>query len=69
MIDRYYTLYVTDYGTAKAQFKDYHTFDDAVKIGSTYCQEEGFEYKGTYNENEINEAEQELRLELYGSNN
>lgn len=67
MKDYYHTLYFADYGTVKASMKDLMSFDDARIAGIEYCEEQGHEYCGTFTSDEIDNAEKDLRIIIYGN--
>ena len=46
--EKYSTIYVAPYGTVIGELKNEMTKEDAIALGQKYCEEHGFEYKGTY---------------------
>ncbi|MED3562343.1 hypothetical protein [Bacillus xiapuensis] len=56
----WWTLAKTNYGTIKMRFKEKLTRNEAVEIGSKYCEEKGMEYVGTYSTATIDEVEQKV---------
>jgi hypothetical protein len=57
----WYTLAKTNYGTIQMKLKDKLTRNEAVEIGTKYCNEKGMEYVGTYSPSTIDEVEQRVR--------
>jgi hypothetical protein len=57
---KWYTLAKTSYGTIKMRFKEELTRNEAVKIGTKYCEEKGMGYVGTFSASTVDEVEQKL---------
>ncbi|PLS18893.1 hypothetical protein CVD28_00390 [Bacillus sp. M6-12] len=60
MKNKYITLYKAPYGVVKGMLKDEMTFEEAEKLGKDYCQEKGFGYVGTYTEDTVEQAHEEV---------
>jgi hypothetical protein len=60
MKDKYITLYKASYGVVQGRLKEEMTFEEAEKVGKEYCQQQGFEYVGTYTESEVGKAQEEV---------
>jgi hypothetical protein len=53
----WWTLAKTNHGTIKMRFKEKLTRNEAVEIGSKYCEDKGMDYIGTYSSSTIDEVE------------
>lgn len=66
-MEYYYTLYETPYGTVKAKLKTKMRLEDAEKISINYCDDYNYIYHGTFTEDEIEDAHDMLRHNLYNT--
>lgn len=44
MKGKYETVYESSYGIVTAYFKDEMTYEEAIKLGKEYCENNGFKY-------------------------